>query len=313
MPLAFRGEMPDTSAMSRSETSVSSVFDLDLRDPEVVSGLFRSATEQIYEHPLRRGSSVHLPARGRLLVTGDLHDHAQNFQRILRLASLEKSRDNYLVLHEVVHGPNFVNGADLSVRMLGRLAGLMQAFPGQVLPMMGNHELAQLRGEGISKDAVNVVQAFDAGVDFLYAGDAPVVHEAALEFIEAMLLAVRCENGVMVSHSLPSAKDIEQFDPAVLDRQPTLDDLRPGGSARLMVWGRRHTQKILDELGEAWGAEVFLTGHQPAPTGYEFEGENMLILASDHDRGVALPVELSERTTRDELADFIFPLASLES
>ncbi|MEO1237833.1 MAG: hypothetical protein AAFX76_13685, partial [Planctomycetota bacterium] len=158
----------------------------DLRDAAAVADLFRVAADAHRDCPLRRGSTVHLPDQGHLLATGDLHDHALNFQRILNLADLEandrvqddKAAARFLVLHEVIHGPDRINGHDLSVRILARCAHLKTRHPDHLHVLLSNHELAQRRGEGITKDGVSVVQAFDDGIDFLYGDDADDVREA---------------------------------------------------------------------------------------------------------------------------------------
>ena len=49
------------------------------RDAEEVVNLFTNSTRVMLEDSKRQGSVVRLPARGKLLVTGDLHDnHASN-------------------------------------------------------------------------------------------------------------------------------------------------------------------------------------------------------------------------------------------
>lgn len=284
---------------------------VDLTDPESVIEVFHQAAQANAHHPRRRGAVVELPAHGRLLMTGDLHDNALNFQKILKIAHLDKSPDNYLILHEIVHGEHQVNGRDLSIRLLARVAALKLAYPDQLLLMQANHELAQLGGEGILKGSISVVDAFDAGVEFLYSDRAEAVEEAMHEFIRSLLLAVRCENGIFCSHSLPSPRRIDNFDKTVLDRVPSEADLSVDGSAYLMVWGRNHTQKTVDELAQAWGAKVFVMGHQPAEMGFELEADSILILASDHEHGMALPIDLSKTYTRDELEEQLVPLASV--
>ena len=116
---------------------------------------------------------------------------------------------------------------------------------------------------------------------------------------------------MLISHSLPAPRRIEVFDPAVLDREPTDDDLAPHGSAYDLVWGRYHNQKITQELADAWGADALVVGHQPAEQGHAPVAENTLIIASDHARGVALPVDPQRRYTRDALIDALVPLASV--
>ena len=285
--------------------------DLNLENPEVAIDLFHRAAEALQNHKRRHGSTVELPARGRVVMTGDLHDHGLNLQRILKLAALHESSQNYVILHEIIHGPARVNDRDLSVRTLLRIAALLLDYPGQVLLLLGNHELAQYAGEGIVKAGSSVVETFDAGIDFIYHEYADDVRAAMNELIAAMLLAVRCPGGVFCSHSLPSPRKLEQFDRTVIDRVPTATDLALNGSAYLMVWGRNHTQKLADELAAAWGAATFVMGHQPTDGGYELAGETMLVLSSDHDHGVALPIDLAGDGTRDALVERIVPLNSI--
>lgn len=301
--------MPDAATRSA---------DHDLTDPQVVIDLFEQAAEANLSCPDRSGAVVDLEeaAGGRLLMTGDLHDHGLNFHRILKLADLDGDEMHRVVLHEMIHGPGRVNGRDLSIRMLARAAALKGQYPRQVYLLQSNHELAQLNNEGILKNGVSQVDAFDAGVDFLYDDQADAVREAMNAFIRSFPLMVRCANGVMCCHSLPSPRKIETFDKQVLERTPTDADLTAangGGDAYQMVWGRHHTQKVADELSAAWGMEdgIFVMGHQPAEMGYERQGQSMLILASDHEHGVALPIQLDRRYTRDELAEQIVPLASV--
>ena len=285
--------------------------EVDLQDSAVVIDLFQQACELNLTTGGRQGAVADLQRSGRLLMTGDLHDHGLNFHRILKLARLQESAHNHLILHEIVHGPSRVNGRDLSIRMLARAAALKCAYPEQVLILQSNHELAQLLGERISKDSGNLIEAFNAGIDFLYVDDAEYVQEAMNQFLRSLLLAVRCANGVLFSHSLPSPRRLEQFDPQVLTRVPTDEDLGSGGSAYLMVWGRNHTQQVSDLLTEKWGARQFVMGHQPAEMGFEPVANNMIILASDHDHGVALPIDLAQHYEQDDLIDQIVPLASV--
>lgn len=288
-------------------------LDPDLRDARIVAGLFDQAAQANLQSPLRLGSVIGLPDRGSVLMTGDLHDHGPNLQRILRLADLDREPDRYLILHEVVHGPHLVNGCDLSIRTLAKVASLILRFPQRVHLMLANHELAQLGGEGILKGGVSVVEAFDKGVAFIYGDEATFVNQALQRFIRSLPLTVRCANGIFCCHSLPSPRHLAGFDTSVIRRVPTDADLAPTGHAYNMVWGRKHTQELATALGTAWDAKVFVMGHQPAEMGYDTQGDSMLILASDHEHGVALPIDLSQSYTRDALIDRIIPLVSVET
>lgn len=285
---------------------------IDLDDSRVVVALFEKAARANRRSRRRRGAALHLPARGRVLMSGDLHDHELNFVRLIRLAELEKSRYHHLILHEVIHGDELIDGKDYSVRMLAKTAALKLQYPSQVHLMLGNHELAQLAREDIYKGGVALVDAFSEGLEEIYRENAETVRHAMHAFIRSMLLAVRTANGILFSHSLPGPDTIDDFDPEVIHRTLSDADLAVGGHAYNLVWGREHDQALADRLAEAWSTTLFVIGHQPADEGFRAENERILILASDHDAGVALPVRLSRNYEMPALVEQIQPLASVE-
>jgi hypothetical protein len=259
--------------------------------------------------PRREGATIHLPEDGRLVMTGDLHDHTDNLARILKLAALDESLDHHVVLHEVVHPSEREEGAaDLSIRTLVSVAALKARHPLQVLGLLSNHELAQVRGEPILKGGTSVNSVFDAGVDTIYGSGADTVREAMSDYVLSLPLAVKCPYGILCTHSLPSPRQLERFDPTVIERTPTQTDLARDGSAYDLVWGRRHTQAVADELGMAWDVDLFLMGHQPAEMGHYVEGDTMIVLASDHSHGVALPIDLTRPYRLFDLVQAIRPL-----
>ena len=284
---------------------------LDMRNADVACELFDRAAEQNLQSPLRKGSTVHLPGRGRVVMTGDLHDHGPNLSKIVRFANLEASPNNHVILHEVVHGDSLINGCDMSVRMLAKIAALKIAFPNQVHLLQSNHELAQYRGDGILKDSINVVQAFNQGVDYIYGPNSPQVTDAVRRFVRSYPLAIRSQRGLFFAHSLPSDNKLDKFDPAVLDREPTDADLEPGGAGYVLVWGRYQTQTMCEELAKKLGVDLFVVGHQPAEMGYELINRSLMVLASNHEHGMVLDLDLGLRYDMDKLVDALVPLAGL--
>jgi hypothetical protein len=283
----------------------------DLRDPAAVVDLFDRTAQANLNSPLRHGALIRLPPRGRLLMSGDLHDHSLNLQRLVKLAALDADPANHLVLQEIIHGPHRVNGHDLSIRTLARVAALKLQFPAQVHLLQSNHELAQVRGEDILKGGGSVLRAFDSGVDFIFRDGAEAVREALARYVWSLSLAAMCPRGILCSHSLPAPGRLSQFDPTVLHRLPTGPDMGPGGSAYLMIWGRSHDQRVAEVLGRAWSVKVFVMGHQPVSEGYEVEGDNMLVLGCDHDHGMALPIDLDREYDVPQLVELLVPLASV--
>ena len=285
---------------------------LNLQDAETAVDVFNRAALANLNDPRRVGSSIFLPDKGRLVITGDIHDNARNYRCALKLADLDASEQNYLILHELIHGPNFINGCDMSIRLLLKAAALKLQYPMQVLFLQANHELAQHNNDSILKNSVNVIGAFDEGIEYIFYDDADKVRQAMKAYIKSLPLAIRCENGIFISHSLPGQRQLESsFDPSVIDRTPTDEDYENGGSAHQLVWGRKHSQAVADKLGELWNAKLFVMGHQKVEMGFDIQGSNMLIMASDHNHGMGLPIDLSKTYDLQGLVDGLEPLAGV--
>ena len=280
------------------------------REANAVIDLFTQVAQINLTMPLRRGASIHLPDHGRLLIAGDIHDHMINLRKIVSLAKLDESPDHHLVLQEVIHGPHRINHRDMSIRILLQVAALKLRWPHQVHVLQSNHELAQMQRQAILKEGVSLIEAFDLGIEFLYQEKSGEVYRAMNQYLASLPLAVRCANGIFCSHSLPVHRQLATFDVTVLDRELTAPDFRHDGPVHQLVWGRRHAQDVTDHLGPLWNATQFILGHQMQ--GYETQGKNMLILASDHDHGAVLPIDLSRSYERDELVALIHPLAKHE-
>lgn len=286
---------------------------LNMQDPQQVCALLESAAEAMRECDYRRGSSVHLPARGRLLLTGDLHDNPTHLEAVKLAARLDRGPDHHVVLHELIHGDRLVNGVDLSYRMLCRAAQLVLRHPGQVHVVLANHELAQAFRQPVSKGAGDNLELFDAGLEWAFGDESGVVADAIEEFVRAMPLAVRCANGAMLSHSLPSPPEMEGFDLDILDRElGDADYAHRVGCAWRMVWGRGWTGEQTLALGARWGVRLFVVGHAHTENGIEAPLPNMLVLNTDHERGRVVPLRLDEEVpSSDELMLHSLPVASL--
>ncbi len=126
---------------------------------------FGIATEenQVCRHRIMQ--TVHLPGESEVWMTGDLHDHRRNLDKLIRAADLGTHPDRHLVLHELIHGDHYdAAGAEDSWVTLLRAAELKCDFPDQVHFLLANHDLAQIFGEGISKNGVSVCEAFTAAL-----------------------------------------------------------------------------------------------------------------------------------------------------
>ena len=289
---------------------------MNLRDASEVSDLFDRAAQAMRESPVRDQSIVRLPAKGRLIATGDLHDNPEHLQKIMKLARPDQSPDHHVVLHEIIHSERLVNGMDFSHRMLARVAELVTQYPGQVHALLANHELSQMTGKGVSKGAGNSVELFNDGLDFAFGEQWQEVSDAIKRFIAAMPLALMSEHGrdggVCCAHSLPAPHMMSKFDIDIIHRELQPGDyMAPAGSAHLMVWGRNHDPAQLDVFATAWSVKFFCLGHEHVDTGIELKGPRLIVINSDHERGAALPLNLAALPSPEEAVFGSIPLNSI--
>lgn len=291
---------------------------LDLRDPDHVIRLFKEGTEANRDARCRVGSIDRIEPPGTLIATGDLHDNPVHMGRVVEAAGMginatQDQHSHHLTLHELIHSDRLMNGMDMSYRALARAAALKAAYPERVHLLLANHELSQIVGAGIIKDGIRVVEAFDAGVEFAFHDRAEEVEQAIDDFVRAMPLALRCVTprfDILCAHSLPGIGMMQRFDPSVLSRDLTPEDYEPRvGSAHLMVWGRGYDAEQLEDLVERWGVNMFILGHEKAENGVKLVPPNAIILNSDHERGVYLPIDLSDPPTVSEAIMGVVPLA----
>jgi len=66
------------------------------------------------------------------------------------------------------------------------------------------------------------------------------------------------------------------------------------------------------KFAEQVDTRILITGHQPQDTGYAVNGDHHLILASEHNQGVFLPIDLSKPCEMPDLLDSIRKFVSLD-
>lgn len=279
-----------------------------LRAAEILSG----AAELNRNDPLLRGSQLIFPNYGQLVMTGDLHGHSRNFERLQHYCELEKFAPRHIILHEVIHEESVSLGdQDESFRVLIEAAKWKCDFPDQVHFLLSNHELAQLTGHEITKNGRIVTLAFEESVRAAFGHDTDKVMETILDYIQSLPLAGRTSNRVFLSHSLPSAQTLPTFDATILNRPMNKEDYSDRSSLHNLVWGRYQSADTLNNLRDILDVDIFICGHQPQETGYDVLHDQMIILASDHNHGVFLPFDLSKPQTVETLTKNIRPLAGI--
>ena len=275
--------------------------------------VFNNATEENYLCSRRRKQVIYLPAEGELWVTADMHDHRRNFDKAVKSADLKNHRDRHLVFQELIHGDRIdPNGCDGSWEMLYNAAELKCDFSSQVHFLLANHDLAQIYGEGIMKAGMSVCEAFNAGLKRDFGTRHLTVSVAISEFLLSLPLAIRTANNLFLCHSLPTDAEIPNFDYTVFDRDLTGPDYqRRTGPVYQLIWGRHMTPAGVEQFADVLGVAVIITGHQPQDTGFAVNGQRHLIIASDHNQGVLIPINLAEEYDMPKLVKRIKKFAAL--
>lgn len=230
--------------------------------------------------PGRHGRVVHLGDASEVLVGGDLHGNVPNFRALLERADLGNHPGRHLVLQELVHGPHrYPQGGDKSHQLVDLLAALKCSYPRQVHMLLGNHELAQWTGQWIAKGDTDYNALFREGVQEAYGPFAEAIYAAYLELFAAVPLAVRTSNRVFLSHSLPAARRLETFDPAILEQDTAAEqELKPGGSVYSLVWGRDTAPATVEAFLRKVDADLLITGHIPCDQGFAVPNDHQVIL-----------------------------------
>ncbi|MBM4103538.1 MAG: hypothetical protein FJ263_05720 [Planctomycetes bacterium] len=280
--------------------------------PQQAIQLFRKAAELNKACPLRKGNVVHLPDRGKVIVTGDLHGHRRNFERIVQYANLENHPDTHVILQEIIHGgPEDDYGGCLSYQLLFGALEYKLRFPSQVHFILGNHDTAAICNSSVVKAGKEMNLAMKTAMRRQYKAKFHDVETAMMDYMMSQSLAVRCANRIWISHSLPTDNFAENFDLAIFDRPYTLEDIQRPNPVYQLTWGRRHSAQILELMAKRLDVDIFVLGHQPQEIGWIPVGDNTLILASEHNHGCLLTFDLTRSYTLVELIENIIAIASV--
>jgi hypothetical protein len=280
--------------------------------PQKIVDLLNSGIEACNADKFRRGNLIHLPSDVQLIATGDIHGHRRNFERIVAFADLANNPGRHVLLQEIIHGgPRDEAGGCLSHKLLFDVIRYKLSFPDRVHIIMGNHDIAFINNSRVMKDGeeMNRLMRLALEKEFQEAGDE--IKLAIRQFLFSQPLAARCENRIWLSHSLPADRFLDKFDRQILDKQLKINDCEKPGSVYLLTWGRNFSQQTLDKMAEIFDVDIFILGHQPQQQGWSQAGKNLIILASDHNHGCLLPVDLAKSYTIEMLTDLIVPLASI--
>jgi hypothetical protein len=274
--------------------------------------LLDKAAQANHADQFRHGSLVSLPFHGSLIAAGDIHGHRRNFERLVAFADLANNPDRHIVLQEIIHGgPADSEMGCLSYELLFDAAGYKLKYPDRVHIIMGNHDIAFISNSEVIKDNKEMNRLMRLALARQFGSDSPQIEQAISRFLLSQPLAVRCDNRIWLSHSLPADRYLDKFDHQIVYRKLEAEDCKKAGSAYLLTWGRNISEASLDKIAQFFDVDIFILGHQSQQQGWAKLGKNCIIIASDHNHGCLLPVNLTESCTIDKLVESIVPLASI--
>jgi hypothetical protein len=169
--------------------------------PQTIVDLLNKGTEANNADKYRRGNLICLPADGSLILTGDLHGHRRNFERIVAFADLANNPERHVVIQEIIHGgPEDSYGGCLSYRLLFDVIRYKLNFPDRVHIIMGNHDTAFINNSEVMKDGREMNRAMRQAIDREFQQMADEVKLAIRQNLFSLPLALRAENGIWASH-----------------------------------------------------------------------------------------------------------------
>ncbi len=248
--------------------------------PERLLRTLQEAVLAFQATPGRSGGLLSLPDAPEVLIAGDLHGNLDNFRALLNKAQLDSHPRRHLVLQEIIHSRfSYPQGGDKSHQLLDLTAALKCQYPDRVHSLLGNHELAQWQGQLIAKGDVDYNGIFREGIHSAYGSWADAIYAAYVEIFAAANLAIRTANRIFMSHSMPSARHLQKFTLADLERaERRPEDLAWGSAVHSLVWGRDARLENAEAFLAKVDADLLITGHIPSEHGFETPNERQIIL-----------------------------------
>jgi hypothetical protein len=272
---------------------------------EEVIANYRRASEANLTTADRVGNVVRLSGETAddVMITADLHGHRRNFNLIKRIAALDEHPRRHLILQEVCHGgPTYPsNGGCMSHAMLEDVARLKTRYPERVHFLLSNHELAELTDYPILKSKKMLNLMFRLGMQEIYGPATDTVRGAYLNFIRTCPLAVRLENRVFISHSIPEEVDRHGFDRGIFERELDALDYQEHGDVFQLVWGRDYRPENADAFAKLVDADFMVNGHDPCPAGFQAPNDRQVILDCCSDKATYLILPVAQRLTHAEM------------
>lgn len=275
-------------------------------DPQKMLATIQKATQILKQQPGRVGKYIELQDADEIIILGDLHGNLTNFKKLHELARLDKHPKRHLVVQELVHGPfTYSNdGGETSHRLVDVVCAYICQFPFRVHYLLGNHELSQWTRREIGKNNESLNEMFNKGVSSAYPMHTEAFLAAYDHLFSALPAAIKLPNGVFISHSMPAASRLLDWEVDDLKKEEhTEDDFKIGGAVHGIVWGRDTSEFTVSTFLDIVNAELLISGHIPNEKGFETPNKHQIILDGTIENPPALIFSAREKQTQQKLLD----------
>jgi hypothetical protein len=238
---------------------------------------------------------AHLPATGKLVVSGDLHGNLQDFlcmEEIFRRL-YERGENPYLLfLGDLIHGqynytktnwPQWIGPyyPDESPKIVERLLELESEFPSRICCLLGNHEHSQIGGIWLEK--------FSDRFEF----DAADRLETFKTVFHRLPLVALTPCGIVFSHACPSLKkcfSIDNLASVSYEKDYntlSLNEIIDNEPLGVLTWSRLATyddaNRFLTSLSDGKNKySISICGHDAVEEGYDKPEANQLVLSTSY-------------------------------
>ncbi|MCE9534468.1 MAG: metallophosphoesterase [Planctomycetes bacterium] len=276
-------------------------------DPDRLLKTIDLAIAAMRKQPGQTGRFIELRDAEDILVAGDLHGHLPNFLALHQAADLTRHPRRHLILQEVIHGKfRYAGGGDKSHQLLDLICALKIQYPTRVHLLMGNHELAQWTDHPIMKANEHLNDLFVAGIEDAYRNRASEIAAAYTRLFAALPLAIRTENRVFVSHSLPVSKSGDAYTLDFLQlTEHVPEEFEAKGLIYRMLWGRDASASNAATFLQHVNCDWLITGHIPCEQGFATPNEHQIIVDSCASPAAYILFPAQRSFTVDEFRSFV--------
>jgi Calcineurin-like phosphoesterase len=246
----------------------------------------------------RYGKVLRLPARGRCIVSTDLHGNLPDFKRVeaaFRQSLEEESGEAFLLLTgDLVHGPIYDRASwpehlgdfylDQSEEVLDGFLELQEAHPGRVFSLIGNHEHSHVGGPHTRK-----FHKDPSETEFLEQNLGPDKTEMIRDVFRSFPITAVIGRGTVVTHGAPRVLSASFAEICAVEysghEEKSIREMLSVPILGEMFWcrasGALAVRRFLERMElEGQPNWIVVFGHDPVRRGYLREGDEQLCFST---------------------------------